>query len=192
MNLKPEQTNIFFRLMEERYGSKAIITTNLEFEEWHNFLSNDHLVKALLSRLCHRCHILRINGPISADRPDLNVSQPASKGARTQPGVERFCISDTWPRCLNVDHHRHAGRMSFLAPDTALSVVNFERAPLALFRRALKDPGEGHQGHSRQQAAAARKAMTFIFGFPSFTKAARETLKHSDGQTLDGRFHPEV
>jgi DNA replication protein DnaC len=64
LNLKPEQTNIFFRLMEERYGNKAtIITTNLEFDEWHHFLGNDHLVKALLSRLCHKCHTLRINGP---------------------------------------------------------------------------------------------------------------------------------
>ena len=68
LNLKPEQTNIFFRLMEERYGSKAtIITTNLEFEEWHNFLGNEHLVKALLSRLCHKCHTLRINGPSLRD-----------------------------------------------------------------------------------------------------------------------------
>ncbi len=63
LNLKPEQTNIFFRLMEERYGTKSTITTNLEFDDWHNFLGNDHLVKALLSRLCHKCHTLRINGP---------------------------------------------------------------------------------------------------------------------------------
>ena len=68
LNLKPEQTNVFFRLMEERYGCKAtIITTNLEFEEWHNFLGNDHLVKALLSGLCHKCHTLRINGPSLRD-----------------------------------------------------------------------------------------------------------------------------
>ena len=64
LNLRPEQTNIFFKLMEERYRKKAtIITTNLDFEEWHNFLGNKTLVTALLSRLRHQCHTLKIDGP---------------------------------------------------------------------------------------------------------------------------------
>jgi DNA replication protein DnaC len=64
LNLKPEQTNIFFKLMEERYRRRAtIITTNLEYEEWQNFLGNKPLVDALLSRLRHQCHTVRIDGP---------------------------------------------------------------------------------------------------------------------------------
>jgi len=64
LNLKPEQTNIFFKLMEERYRRKpTIITTNLDYEEWANFLGNKALVNALLSRLRHQCHTVRINGP---------------------------------------------------------------------------------------------------------------------------------
>ena len=64
LNLKPEQTNIFFKLMEERYRRKAtIITTNLEYDEWPNFLGNKSLVDALINRLQHRCHTVRINGP---------------------------------------------------------------------------------------------------------------------------------
>jgi DNA replication protein DnaC len=64
LNLKPEQTNIFFRLMEERYRRKStIVTTNLDFTEWHNFLGNKALVDALLSRLRHQCHTVRIEGP---------------------------------------------------------------------------------------------------------------------------------
>jgi DNA replication protein DnaC len=64
LNLKPEQTNIFFKLMEERYRRKpTIITTNLDYEEWHHFLGNKALVEALLSRLRHQCHTVRINGP---------------------------------------------------------------------------------------------------------------------------------
>ena len=48
LNLKPEQTNIFFKLMEERYRRHAtIISTNLDYEEWHNFLGNKSLVTAL-------------------------------------------------------------------------------------------------------------------------------------------------
>jgi DNA replication protein DnaC len=64
LNLKPEQTNIFFKLMEERYRQKAtIITTNLDYGEWQNFLGNKALVDALLSRLRHQCHTVRIDGP---------------------------------------------------------------------------------------------------------------------------------
>ena len=64
LNLKAEQTNIFFKLMEERYRRKpTIITTNLEYEEWGSFLGNKALVDALLSRLRHQCHTVKIKGP---------------------------------------------------------------------------------------------------------------------------------
>ena len=64
LNIRPEQTNVFFKLMEERYRRHpTIITTNLEYEEWHNFLGNKSLVDALLSRLRHQCHTIRIKGP---------------------------------------------------------------------------------------------------------------------------------
>jgi len=64
LNLRPEQTNVFFRLMEERYRRKAtVITTNLEYDEWHQFLGNRSMVDALLSRLRHQCHTIRIDGP---------------------------------------------------------------------------------------------------------------------------------
>jgi DNA replication protein DnaC len=68
LNLRPEQTNIFFKLMEERYRQRAtLITTNLAYEEWHNFLGNKALVDALLSRLRHQCHTVRIDGPTLRD-----------------------------------------------------------------------------------------------------------------------------
>ena len=64
LNLRPEQTNIFFKLMEERYRQRpTIITTNLDYSEWANFLGNKALVDALLSRLCHQCHTVKIDGP---------------------------------------------------------------------------------------------------------------------------------
>jgi DNA replication protein DnaC len=68
LNLRPEQTNIFFKLMEERYRRRAtIITTNLQYDEWHNFLGNKALVDALLSRLRHQCHTVTIDGPSLRD-----------------------------------------------------------------------------------------------------------------------------
>lgn len=64
LNLRPEQSNIFFKLMEERYHRRStIITTNLDYDEWHQFLGNRSMVDALLSRLRHYCHTLRIDGP---------------------------------------------------------------------------------------------------------------------------------
>jgi DNA replication protein DnaC len=68
LNLKPEQSNIFFKLMEERYRRHpTLITTNLEYDEWHNFLGNRPMVDALLSRLRHYCHTVRIKGPSLRD-----------------------------------------------------------------------------------------------------------------------------
>ena len=52
-NIKQEQTNIFFKLMEERHRRKpTLITTNLPFPAWQDFLGNPALTKALLS--CYR------------------------------------------------------------------------------------------------------------------------------------------
>ena len=68
LNLKPEQSNIFFKLMEERYRRHStIITTNLVYEEWPNFLGSRPMVEALLSRLRHYCHTVRIDGPSLRD-----------------------------------------------------------------------------------------------------------------------------
>jgi DNA replication protein DnaC len=64
LNLKPEQSNTFFKLMEERYNRHStIITTNLIYDEWHNFLGNKSMVDALLSRVRHYCHTVTIDGP---------------------------------------------------------------------------------------------------------------------------------
>ena len=63
-NLKPEQANIFFKLMEERYRRKAtLLTTNLEYDQWPLLLGNKDLTDAMLSRLRHQCQTIRINGP---------------------------------------------------------------------------------------------------------------------------------
>jgi len=68
LNARPEQANIFFRLMEERYMRKpTIITTNLAYDEWHRFLGNPSMVEALLSRLLHHCHTIVIDGPSLRD-----------------------------------------------------------------------------------------------------------------------------
>lgn len=65
LNLRPEQSNIFFKLMDERYVAKrpTIITTNLDYDDWYGFLGNKQMVGALLDRLRHRCQTICIDGP---------------------------------------------------------------------------------------------------------------------------------
>jgi DNA replication protein DnaC len=64
LNLRPEQTNLFFKLMEERYSRRStIITTNLDYDDWYGFLGRKEMVGALLDRLRHHCHTIRIDGP---------------------------------------------------------------------------------------------------------------------------------
>lgn len=64
LNLRPEQTNLFFKLMEERYRRRTtLLTTNLDYDDWYEFLGRKEMVGALLSRLRHHCHTLRIDGP---------------------------------------------------------------------------------------------------------------------------------
>lgn len=64
LNLRPEQTNLFFKLMEERYSRRStLLTTNLDYDDWYGFLGRKEMVSALLSRLRHHCHTLKIDGP---------------------------------------------------------------------------------------------------------------------------------
>ena len=50
-------------------GVRIIICSalNLDYTEWHTFLGNKPMVEALLSRLRHYCHTVRIKGPSLRD-----------------------------------------------------------------------------------------------------------------------------
>jgi len=68
LNLRPEQSNLFFKLMEERYRRKTtLLTTNLDYDDWYEFLGRKEMVGALLGRLRHHCYTIRINGPTLRD-----------------------------------------------------------------------------------------------------------------------------
>ncbi len=64
LTIRPEQANVFFKLMSERHRRKpTIITTNLTYEEWAEFLGNRLMVEPLLGRLRENCVTVRVNGP---------------------------------------------------------------------------------------------------------------------------------
>ena len=99
LNLKPEQSNIFFKLMEERYRQHStIITTNLVYDEWPNFLGNRPMVEALLSRLRHFCHTVVIDGPSLREPQGLGEN----RGRRQPP--ERLCSAGSGGLSQNAGH----------------------------------------------------------------------------------------
>lgn len=84
LNLKSEQVNAFFRLMDQRYGRvSTIITTNLDYPAWYGLFDNKPLVDALLDRLQHHCITIRIDGPSlrASDANDRPVP-PSTRSTR--------------------------------------------------------------------------------------------------------------
>jgi len=70
LTLKPEQSNAFFKLMDQRYQRvSTVITTNLSFDDWYELFGKKTLVDALLDRLQHHCITIEIDGP-SLRAPD--------------------------------------------------------------------------------------------------------------------------
>ncbi len=65
LNINADQANLFFKLMDDRYEARkpTIITTNLIYDDWGQYLKNPSLTAALLSRLRHRCITINIKGP---------------------------------------------------------------------------------------------------------------------------------
>jgi DNA replication protein DnaC len=64
LNLNTEKMNIFFKLIDMRYGKKpTIVTTNLPFDAWYDVFKQKNLVDALLDRFRHYCITITINGP---------------------------------------------------------------------------------------------------------------------------------
>ena len=80
LNLKTEQANAFFRLMDQRYGRvSTILTSNLDYPRWYELFDNKQMVDALLDRLQHHCITIRIDGP------SLRAPAPASEAPGPKP-----------------------------------------------------------------------------------------------------------
>ena len=85
LTLRPEQINMFFRLMDQRYGHvSTIVTTNLDYPAWYDLFNNKDLVDALLDRLRHRCITIRIAGPSLRDPVPMDNLAPAAPAARIE------------------------------------------------------------------------------------------------------------
>jgi DNA replication protein DnaC len=82
LNLKPEQVNMFFKLIDMRYGKKpTIVTTNLSFSAWYDVFKQKELVDALLDRFKHYCITIAIDGP-SLRAPESNQDASPKKATK--------------------------------------------------------------------------------------------------------------
>jgi DNA replication protein DnaC len=82
LTLRPEQTDMFFRLIDQRYcRTSTIITSNLDLPQWYDLFQRKPLVDALLDRLQHHCVTIRIDGP-SLRGP---TATPTRLPRRTEP-----------------------------------------------------------------------------------------------------------
>jgi DNA replication protein DnaC len=90
LTLRPEQVNMFFRLMDQRYGHvSTIVTTNLDYPAWYDLFNNKDLVDALLDRLRHRCITIRIDGPSLRDPVPLDsLAAPTAQRVEAAPSVK--------------------------------------------------------------------------------------------------------
>ena len=92
LNLKTEQVNAFFRLMDQRYGRvSTIITSNLDYPQWYELFNNKPLVDALLDRLQHHCITIRIEGPSLRSSVPVNAQSatPSPHPSIAQPKAPR-------------------------------------------------------------------------------------------------------
>jgi IstB-like ATP binding protein len=84
LNVKPEQANAFFRLIDQRYNRvSTIITTALALDDWYELFGKKHLVDALLDRLRHRCITITIDGPsLRSPEPQAAVLPEQKRSSR--------------------------------------------------------------------------------------------------------------
>ena len=56
--------NLFFQLIAKRYEhNSTIITTNQPFSKWADVFSDAMLANAILDRLLHHSHVVKVVGP---------------------------------------------------------------------------------------------------------------------------------
>jgi DNA replication protein DnaC len=67
-----------FRFVSAAYEKRSlIISTNVEFERWTRFLPDETVATAILDRLLHHCHVVRLAGESFRLREARKLVTPA-------------------------------------------------------------------------------------------------------------------
>ena len=66
IEMEPVQVGLFFTLMHKRHNKKStLITSNLGFQQWVDFLKNTQLAAALIDRVTENSHIINMKNCVS-------------------------------------------------------------------------------------------------------------------------------
>ena len=66
IEMEPVQVGLFFSLMHKRHQKKStLITSNLGFAQWADFLKNEQLTAALIDRVTENSHIINMKKCVS-------------------------------------------------------------------------------------------------------------------------------
>lgn len=61
--LKDDEAKLLFQLIDRRYEKRStIITTNISFSKWDAILNDPLIANAIIDRLLHHCHVVKIMG----------------------------------------------------------------------------------------------------------------------------------
>lgn len=72
--------NLFFQLIAKRYEhSSTIITTNQPFSKWGEVFSDATLANAILDRLLHHAHVIKMVGPSYRTKDYYDLVDPEDK-----------------------------------------------------------------------------------------------------------------
>jgi DNA replication protein DnaC len=68
--LRDQERRDLLEILEDRHGARStVVTSQLPVEKWHDFLADPTIADALLDRLVHNAHRLKLKGP-SRRRPE--------------------------------------------------------------------------------------------------------------------------
>jgi len=68
----------FFRFIAAAYERRSlIVSTNVSFERWTDFLPEETVATAILDRLLHHCHVIRLAGESYRLREARELVTPA-------------------------------------------------------------------------------------------------------------------
>lgn len=71
--IEKEDAKLFFQLIDKRYENKStIFTTNITFDKWDDVFQDPVMANAILDRILHHSHILKITGDSYRLKDKLN------------------------------------------------------------------------------------------------------------------------
>jgi len=77
--ISKDEANLFFQLITKRYEKRStIITTNIQFSKWSETFNDPIIANAILDRLLHHSHIIKITG--KSYRTKNKIEQLKTKG----------------------------------------------------------------------------------------------------------------